>query len=77
MMAEAINDNRVNSVEPFVPKSEWLENIYPIVFAKPKTIPSQAAPGNGSAEGVTTRRVSPNNNPAHERPTSNTDEEIV
>lgn len=31
--------------------------------------PSQAAEGPGSAEGVTTREVSPNNNLLHERPT--------
>lgn len=33
-----------------------------------ESIPSQAAEGEGSAEGVTTRSVSPNNNPIHEDP---------
>ena len=35
-----------------------------------EVIPCQAAEGNGSAEGVETRSVSPNNNPTHERPGS-------
>lgn len=38
-----------------------------------RVTPSQAAKGEGFAEGVTTRRVSPNNNPAHESPTGNDD----
>jgi hypothetical protein len=33
-----------------------------------RTILSEAAEGLGSAERATTRRVSPNDNPAHERP---------
>ncbi len=33
-----------------------------------RTILSQAIEGKGSMEGAETRRVSPNNNPAHERP---------
>lgn len=36
---------------------------------KPRAILSQAIEGNGSIEGATTRRVSPNNNLSHERPT--------
>ena len=36
-----------------------------------ETIPSQAAEGEGSAEGVTTRSVSPNNNRSQECPTGN------
>lgn len=35
---------------------------------KARAISSQASEGEGSEEGSTTRRVSPNNNPAHERP---------
>lgn len=43
--------------------------------AKVKTmlIPSQAIEGSGTMEGVETRRVSPNNNLAHERPTTKVD----
>lgn len=49
------SDNRVNSVNP---KAE-----------EAMGIPSQAAEGEvGSAEGVETKRVSPNDNPALERP---------
>jgi hypothetical protein len=33
-----------------------------------ETMPSQAVEGEGSTEGVTTREVSPNNNPLHETP---------
>lgn len=36
-------------------------------------IPSQAAEDTGPAEGVETRRVSSNNNPAQERPTTSVD----
>lgn len=37
---------------------------------KTRAISSQASEGIGSEEGSTTRRVSPNNNPSHERPAS-------
>jgi hypothetical protein len=50
--SKAFRTNRVNSVE----------------LLNGETIPSQAAEGEGSAEGVTTREVSPNNNPLHEPP---------
>lgn len=40
---------------------------YPNV--KPRTILSQASQGIDCEEGATTMRVSPNNNPSHERPT--------
>lgn len=38
-----------------------------------RAIPSQATEGNGSVDGVTTSRVSPNNNPGQERPSVKTD----
>ena len=38
---------------------------------------SQAAEGNGSAEGAETSGVSPNNNPRLERPAPHEGEEIV
>jgi hypothetical protein len=49
---QAFRTNRVNSVK-----------------ARSRVTPSQAAVGEvGTAEGVTTREVSPNNNPLHEPP---------
>lgn len=51
--SQAFRTNRVNSVK----------------LSTGETIPSQAAEGEDSAEGVTTRGVSPNNNPLHETPT--------
>ena len=56
-------DNRVNCLES--------PNV------KTRAISSEAVEGIGSTERSTTRRVSPNNNPAHERPASRTDEDIV
>ena len=50
--SQAFRKNRVNSVE----------------LSTGETMPSQAAEGKGSAEGVTIRSVSPNNNPIQERP---------
>lgn len=42
-----------------------------------EVIPSLATEGKGSVESVTTRSVSPNNNPIHERPAPHAGEEIV
>jgi hypothetical protein len=50
--AQAFRTNRVKSVE----------------LSTGETMPSQAAEGKGSAEGVTTREVSPNDNPLQETP---------
>jgi hypothetical protein len=53
--SQAFRKNRVKSGEP----------------SEGEAIPSQATEGIGSVEGVTTREVSPNNNPLHETPTGN------
>lgn len=55
-------------------QTNWVKSVNPqsTLVMGHWTIPSQASEGEiGSEEGVTTRMVSPNNNPSHERPTGN------
>lgn len=66
---------RLNARDGKAYKAKWVNSVdlSKDVMAE-ETIPSQVAVGEGnvspfrSAKGVTTRRVSPNNNPVHENP---------
>ena len=50
-------------------KTNWVNSVKRSSFVtRYESIPSQAVEGIGSTEGVTTSRVSPNNNPGHESP---------
>lgn len=69
--------HRLNGQDSEDYRKKWVNSVetsYNSLVSKWEAIPSQAAEGAGnivpfsSAEGVTTSRVSPNNNPDHERP---------
>lgn len=68
--------SELNRRDGKVYRSKWVNSVEPSssFVVKYEAIPSQAAEGAGnivpfsSAEGVTTSRVSPNNNPDHETP---------
>ncbi len=73
--AIAIEISRLNKSDGKDYRTKWVNSVEPSIrVMRLETIPSQAATGTGDvipfgvAEGVTTSRVSPNNNPDHEDP---------